>query len=267
MTLTPEEYETDSTESLEDKASAVVASIDQEVDLDELDEQLEDVELRLEVATLYRALLKDRLFTEQTEASRAVEARVRSFVKGELKTLLGLQAPKKEQPQLFSPEEIEALKAIAGKVLSKPSQPAPAVAVRPEPTVKTVVSAPKPTLRPKEVKKPIKTKAEAAVAAKPEAKKAPAGPKVVKETTTKTGEKLVVTQKNGRLIQEKFSAEGEKLDERDVTPQIASPMTLPTPTGHALTLLTEQYAAKSVDAISKTPDLSALISQVIKQGE
>lgn len=268
MALTPEEYQEETAEeSIEDKASAVVASIDQEVDLDELDEQLEDVELRLEVATLYRALLKDRLFTEQTEASRAVEARVRGFVKNELKTLLGLVAPKKEQPQLFSPEEIEALKAIAGKVLSKPGPTSQAPAPRPEPAVRTVASAPTPTLRAKEIKKPPKTKAEMAASTRQEAKKPEPATKVVKETKTKSGDRLVVTKRNGRLIQEKFNENGEKVDERDVTPQIASPTTIPAPTGHALTLLTEQYAAKSVDAISRNPELGALIAHAVKQGE
>ena len=86
-----------------------------------LPQDLSDVELRLEEANCYKALLRNPLFdTGAGSIARKVEHKVREYIRQELKLLLGLELPKpvivKDQ---FDNEELKVLKMLAAKVLNK----------------------------------------------------------------------------------------------------------------------------------------------------
>jgi len=127
--------------ALEAEAAAVVSEVN-----DEVENQLSEVEKRLERAQYYNLILKDTLFDDDSESARVVEEELREFVRSRLGVLLGLKhEPRKEPPKPppFDEDEIQALKAMAARVLKKPAILAP----KPEPTR----AAAPPTLKKVEV--------------------------------------------------------------------------------------------------------------------
>src|ERR1022692_3692867 len=54
------------------------------------DAYMNDVDMRLEVASYYRELLKAPMFNEATEASLIVEKQIRDFVRNQLGILFGI---------------------------------------------------------------------------------------------------------------------------------------------------------------------------------
>lgn len=87
------------------------------------EKEMSEVELRLEEANWYRALLSNSLFNSGGPIAEKVEAEVRAFVKSRLRILLGLEAEKKAQAPVFSDAEVLALRGLAARITgNKPPQ-------------------------------------------------------------------------------------------------------------------------------------------------
>lgn len=100
----------------------------------DVEEQMSEVEARLEVAQYYRLILNETLFEDPPNPSVAerVEDEVRGFIKTRMQSLMGVSPAEKVQARIFSdaevqalrtiaqPDVIGALKALAAKVLKKP---------------------------------------------------------------------------------------------------------------------------------------------------
>jgi len=122
-----EEFDSQVDENVEPElqnVQGVINSLDSNFEEEELNDDLTEIEKRLEVASYYNCLLKDSVFgADPSHAARVVTYRIKKFVKGELSELVGLTLPKSVasvQP-LFSDAEIAALKALAAKVIGRPS--------------------------------------------------------------------------------------------------------------------------------------------------
>jgi hypothetical protein len=113
-----------SSASTEDKVREILDAVS---DPDEVSEDsapdLSDVELRLEEANCYKALLRNPLFDSSAGAiARRVERKIREYIRTELKILLGLETAKvmAPKPSDFSEDEIKALKMLSSRILNKP---------------------------------------------------------------------------------------------------------------------------------------------------
>lgn len=82
----------------------------------DLEEQMSEVEARLEMAQYYRLVLNETLFEDAPNPAVAerVEEEIRGFIKTRMQVLVGVgeQAPAKAQ-RIFSDAEIQALRTIA----------------------------------------------------------------------------------------------------------------------------------------------------------
>lgn len=130
-----------------------------------IDDQMSEVEKRLEMAQYYRLVLNDTIFNDppNVEIADRVEGEIREFVRGRMSLLVGVGEEKAEVLSPFSdaetlalrtiaqPEVVAALKALAAKVLKKPAildakplKPAPAQPPKParEPSLKKIVRTP-----------------------------------------------------------------------------------------------------------------------------
>jgi len=101
----------------------------------DFEEQMSEVEARLEMAQYYRLLLSEPLFDDPPtpEVADRVEDEIRGFVRSRMQVLVGVGEPKKVEQKVFTdaevqalrtlaqPEVQEALKALAAKVLKKPT--------------------------------------------------------------------------------------------------------------------------------------------------
>lgn len=163
---------------------------DIEQDPEEL-EDMSDVEIRLEEACCFKALLNNSLFEEpMTPIAARVEKKIRDYIRAELRVLMGLSEtlpvphsntpPPRQEPQFTSDEE-KVLKSLAAKVLSREQQS------KQEPTVNQVAVAPAPEAP--VVKKSPTTR--------PAAKRVPATPKVKKPA--KTSVKQTMTMPDGSV--------------------------------------------------------------------
>ena len=138
----------------------------------ELDNYMSEVDKRLEVASFYRALLKNPLFNgvrDKGSAATVVEKEVRAFCRSRLAVLMGLKPETSAITTVvtsspFTPEQTEALVAVANKLIAN-SRTIPLPVVMPAevkgPVVNTVPTggkpvakvAPKATIKPKVTKK------------------------------------------------------------------------------------------------------------------
>jgi hypothetical protein len=137
----------DEAEDTSQSADDFVESLEQ--DEGALDEQMSEVELRLEKASYYRLLLKNNPFDSDSAVADEVWRDLTKIIRSRLSELLGMSSPAKAQPVVappFNSEEITVLKSIAAKVMGKP-----AILDKPQPKKQ-------PTLKKVEVKeeKPIK---------------------------------------------------------------------------------------------------------------
>ncbi len=116
------------------------------------------IQERLDLASAYNALLKRGVFSDGTPATDKVEKEVQGFVRERLEVLMGVRQEQSAAPvSVFSDEEVAALKAFAARLKGPPAAPAPApapVSTPPRPTVKPVVAAPKPAVKPPAPKPP-----------------------------------------------------------------------------------------------------------------
>lgn len=83
---------------------------------------MSDVEMRIEEANCFKALLANPLFSNKNEISKKVENKVRDFVKTELRLLLGLEQPKVVKQTVesqFLPDDIRILKMLIERCRDK----------------------------------------------------------------------------------------------------------------------------------------------------
>lgn len=118
------------------------------------EEQMSEVEARLEMAQYYRLLLQDTIFEDppSPEVAARVEEEIRGFIRGRMQVLVGVGEPQPaKQQKIFTdaevqalrtiaqPDVVEALKALAAKVLKKPAileaKPLPVEKAKTEPAV------------------------------------------------------------------------------------------------------------------------------------
>lgn len=125
-----------------------------------IQEHMDEVEMRLEMAQYYRLLLNESFFEQvgNPAVAEQVEGEIRDFVRGRMQVLVGVAAPEAQKVAsqfteaevlairtLALPEVAEALKALAAKVLKKPA----ILTAKPPPPKAQPESGPKPepTLR------------------------------------------------------------------------------------------------------------------------
>ncbi len=87
----------------------------------EENETLTEVEVRLRKANYYRAVLDNPLFDNGDEIANEVEQEFRNFAISRLRNLLGMSVDAVSQPSAFPPDEIEVLRLWAAKLLKKPT--------------------------------------------------------------------------------------------------------------------------------------------------
>lgn len=131
-----------------------------------IDDQMSEVEKRLEMAQYYRLVLNDTIFNDppNVEVADRVESEIRDFVRSRMSLLVGVGEEKKAEVlspfsdaetlalrTIAQPDVIAALKALAAKVLKKPeildAKPRVAVPEKPkgpprEPTLKKIIRTP-----------------------------------------------------------------------------------------------------------------------------
>jgi hypothetical protein len=259
----------------------------------EEDPELQDVDLRLEIADYYRAILKHQFFdTSSAPAAKHVDKEIRGFVRERLEVLLGLRDPRvPEVVAQFDEDEVKALKIIAAKVNGKPSlvtAPAPMVAKMPAPpTKKPVIPArPKPQVKkipappPAPSSKPVAKKPESKpAAAKPQPQKAPvqqkakAPPKPKEDAAVQTYidvNKKQVTLVEGETIEEKgrkylvVRNDAGTLFRKDVTGQVIAPGRIPPMSVQQMSIMSQQQAEAQLNALDETTGI-AIVASLTKE--
>jgi hypothetical protein len=243
--------------------------------------ELDEVERRLEKAHFYRMLLRHQLISSDSNEAVEVEQEIQDFVRERLAVLLGIKMEKAFNEALpFNPEEVEALKAVAAKVLNRPTiVQAKPEAPKPPPTIKPVQEAPRPAVRPAQPKpeapKPVvakrtrqrkgvsmETLQKSVEASTPQAQKTP-------EVDENKGERLkVVGGKRYKVVDRvvndpatgkpKLDAQGRPITAEymiDITPKTDIPKT-PFP---SLEVMNAMEAAKAQEAMAMNPFAAGLI--------
>lgn len=243
-----------------------------EEDEEEIDKKLmQDVDSRLEIAGLYRQFLSGSLFDENSVAANVVQRRIRSFVKSELEELVGLGSKRPDSKRgstpldVFSENEVKALKALAAKVLKIDGKPSPE-----GPQLRKIQTQPAPE-PPKLVKASVTPPAAAVKPAPPQEKpKAPAKKpssfqarrqaqpdELIEEAEDpETGARYKIERKNGRIIKKFFDKNGRPMlragDRKpivqDLTPQVRPTSAIPMPGQRGIEAAMENMANASVNA-------------------
>jgi len=126
----PEDQITDADEVLEE----IEGEIEEETrQVEEAIAAMSEVEKRIEQANLYKAVLNAQLFAPNSarpEIIRAVDREFKDFVRTRLEVLLGIrpegQRPGQKTAGQFSDEEVQAIKALVGRLIAKGQAQAPA---------------------------------------------------------------------------------------------------------------------------------------------
>jgi hypothetical protein len=245
------------------------------------DAALADVDLRLETADYYRAILNHAFFDVASEASQIVDREIRAFIRERLEILLGLRSPKVPvavaAPAQFADDEVKALKLLATKVLNKPalaeaSKPMVRKMAMPVPEAKPAIRA-KPQARKIPAPPPApstKPKAKAVVAKPTPSVPAPAAPVVarkfesspdrtgVTQTYIDANTNRKVTLTEGEIIEEEgrrykvVANEKGTLYRRDITGQVTNPRRVPPQSIREMEILSQQHAQQSLATLDST---------------
>jgi hypothetical protein len=159
----------------EDVADPVVSAASQESAPFAPAVSTEQVETRLDLAMHYSAFLADdAIFDSDSPAASTVTEELRAFARERLEILLGLRTPPAPIAEVFTPEQVMALRAIADKVLEGPKavkKTGTALSVAPprrSPSAAPTVSAPAtPSVRRRPAPTTLVRKASPAHAAAP----------------------------------------------------------------------------------------------------
>jgi hypothetical protein len=253
-------------------------------------DELDEVERRLEKAHFYRMLLKHQLISSDSNEAIEVENEIQDFVRERLSVLLGIKPEpihaNIEVQAMFNPDEVEALRAVAAKVLNRPTiVQAQAAAPKPAPTIKPLENKPAPApVRPAqpvaEAPRPVAPPPEPVKRGRgrprknPEAPRATATPIAKSEAPQKTdlnpGERIeTVGAKRYKVVSRvvndpktgtpKLDAKGNPImaEHRiDITPKTEIPGRQPFP---SLEVQNAMEAAKAAEVLSHNPIAAGLI--------
>lgn len=262
--------------------------------------ELADVDLRLETADYYRAILKQDFFDAESQAAQIVDAEIRAFIRERLEILLGLRSPRAQDVQQFEEAEVQALKIVAAKVLGKPAlaeqvKSAPPIVKK----MATPSQAPRPLPRPKPQAKKISPPLPAP-STKPRVKpQPPAPPKASQKNQHRApteelkkaaemvgalapgqvGESQTYVKADGTQVTliegEVFEDAGRRyrvvmndrgtLYRRDITGQQVPTNRIPQPSAQQMSMLSQQHA---MEVVSKLDQITgAAVIHSLKQGE
>lgn len=232
------------------------------------------VEKRLELAKYYRLLMDGSLFNDDSDEAREVEDEIRGFVQQRLETLVGLRAPTALATGQFSSEEVAVLKAVAAKVLKKPSivVPQPPVQKReptlktfsrkdkPEPALNTVTPPKRKPGRPRKL--PVPTPEQENQAIVDDMVRKESKPEVIKE-----GESIRKTVDGKRKFKRIIAPDGKPFD-IEVTEQAVAKAVPPTPMPslNQLEMLSRQQAETTVTTFLNQDAAIAAMSVINKNG-
>lgn len=149
---TDEEEEYDSTEAIVSGAFGKKRGSVQ-LDDDDIEDQLSEAEKRLAKAVYYKAIIKGGVVEDNgTEQAQEVNDEAKAWARSRMAVLLGVRAEAKPAVELFTDDEVAALKKLASKVMGLASAP-------PEPVVKVMPAstAPEPKIAKVAASKPVST--------------------------------------------------------------------------------------------------------------
>jgi hypothetical protein len=291
MSFSFDENEFGEVQERQDAADAALQSLEQPQDEQfEEDPELSDVDLRLATADYYRAILRHDFFDINEESPKAagiVDREIRVFIRERLEVLLGLRDPRvPEVVSQFEPDEVQALKILASKVLKKPAlvadepvvrkMPAPAPSKpqtqvsRAKPQARKVPApAPAPSTKPKTTPKPAATAEpkpatiakSAPVAAKPTPKQ-----DAEVQTFISAETRQQVTLVEGEVIEEKGRKyvvtrnELGTLYKRDITGQVIPPNRLPPMSAQQMSVVSAQMAEAQLGMTDESTQLAIVAS-------
>lgn len=261
-----------------DVAQSVLEELDNVPDEDDFGiEDLTEVTKRLDVASYYRTLLDSRIFNDPSQAALIVESRIRKFVRSELDILLGIKPQQVAAPpqSTFSSEEVEALKAIASRLLGggrgnlgPPQQPRGPVVNRVDPpksrrtpTLAGPSSQPKANLPRRKEKATPKKKPQPKKPQQPNPARDPNKAYRTNETNNK-GEQII--RKGHKKYVERVADNGKKYL-ADITPQLTSPARIPMPSKAAFESAMQAEAQNQIAFLSKQPIQTQLAVQLVQQ--
>lgn len=272
---------------------AALASLEptEEEAQDQEDPELGDVDLRLETADYYRAILKHDFFDAGTPAAQIVDREIRTFIRERLEVLLGLRAPRAETAeQPFDADELNALRALARKVLGKPAliageptvkkMPAPAASraeaarpvQKPKPAVKKIPvppaapsSKPKPKMQAQPIREPKAAPVQVRAAPVPQVVHEPGVEGGVTQTFVGHDGKQV-TLIEGEIIEEggrKFKVEANgagTLYRRDITGQVVPNNRIPPMNERQMSIMSQQLAEQQLGMLDETTGMAVVAS-------
>jgi hypothetical protein len=247
---------------LEEMSSNKKSAPNDDDDDDDLEEQMDDVELRIEVASCYRQLLKSALFEDATDASRIVEKRLRAFAKADMRRMLGMYnaSPPQKAPvePIFAPEVVEVLKRVAAGIMSKAGATRMEADAERPPALAQIKATDAPTIAKTQAPK-VSTVAplhsEAPRKKQQSRKQAAASPPPQKDgiigttATERPGEQVIVKRKGGRVVRE-YVRNGHVVASQNVTEvrnSVSTPKT-PMPTQEQQAILSVAQANADLDA-------------------
>lgn len=234
---------------------------------EEIDDQLSDVEKRLEIAAHFRLLLRDHLFAEPvSEAGLIVENLVRTFIKKKLKVLLGIEeaAPKAKVSDTLTPNQIEALRLVADKVLSqqgRSSDDEQQVQEQKQPQIKKAParsSTPEPALK-------SKPRAREQRPAPRRESSPPIPPSIAQPTTDMSDPDVIV--KGGKRYRREISPETGKEYLKDISEPVKSARRIPQPASSAhYNQVAAIHAGETMRQIQANPILGTAFNKITITG-
>lgn len=269
-----------------------------EVSDEDFDASLGAIQERIKVANYLQLLLEAPLFgDDQTDVARLVLARVRTLFRQEAEIVLGIRQNRQAQvvESVFSPEEVQALKTLAARVLTP--KPAAAPQVQPvakpapppaPPKVQPVVQAQVPKVQPvktpaappppppKPQGKSVIPRLQARPAVQPAPERQPPPPPVKPRTSVAERISGVQATPTGRLQRVMTMPDNDVPPEvkarameigmsvrdylaQDMTPQAVPTQRIPMPDNGMMTVVTQQQAMATVQAQgNKTGRIAAL---------
>lgn len=258
------------------------------------DPELADVDLRLETADYYRAILSHDFFDTASPAAQVVDREIRTFIRERLEVLLGIRSHR-EVPAQFEEAEAEALKLLADPAVAKAlamvargvlskagalKSEGPSVKKMPTPSAKASGKiAPK---RRVEAKRPPPPVQKARVGPKstppaPAKKAEPARPATVVDRSVENPESQTFISHSGErvtLVEGQTVEEGGRryvvtrngagtLYRRDVTGQVVAPGRLPPMSEQQMSIVSQQMAESQLSRLDETMGIAivAALSQ------